>query len=96
MRRAEIMTQHFLMSSGWDFKIRGYAGPRHPSLRLGTLLLETTHNGEASAYIEIEAWKTRMRGGYVTHVELVDLRPGGKLTNLMIYPETEIPWSWQN
>lgn len=78
----------------WDFRIRGFAGARHPKkIRPGSLLLETTHKGEASAYVEIETWRERMRRGEVRHVELIDMRPGGILTNLLVYAETRIPWS---
>lgn len=78
----------------WDFKVRGFAGGRHPSgVKPGTLLLETTHKGERSAYIEVETWKERMRRGEVSKVELIDMRPLGKLTDLYVYDYTEIPWS---
>ena len=84
--------------SGWDFRVRGFAGGRHPNgVPAGTLLVETTHKGESSAFIEIEAWKARMRRGEVSRVELIDLRPsdgrGRSLTNMSVYEHTDIPWS---
>jgi hypothetical protein len=79
-----------------DFKIRGFAGARHPRhLPYGMLLGETVHQGESSAAIEIEAWQSRIRRGEVSLVELIDLRSMGKLTNLRVYADTEIPWSWK-
>lgn len=84
------------MGIGWDFRIRGFAGCKHPNhAPPGTLLLETTHKGESSAAMEIDAWKSRMRRGEVSKAELIDLRIGGKLTNLNIFEETEITWSWK-
>lgn len=80
----------------WDFRIRGYAGGRHPrEIRPGTLLLETTHKGEASASIEIECWQERMKRGEVSKVELIDMRPRGKLTDLNVHAHTVVPWSWR-
>lgn len=83
--------------SGWDFRVRGYASPnyaRQIGCAPGALLVETTHNGESSAYVEIEAWLSRRRRGDVSKIELIDLRPGGNLTNLDIDLSTHIPWSW--
>lgn len=65
-------------------------------MRPGTLLLETTHTGEHSAAMEIEAWQERMKRGEVSRVEMIDLRPGGKLTDLNVHTHTAIPWSWRN
>lgn len=80
----------------WDFRVRGYAGGRHPKgIPVGSLLLETVHKGEASAAIEIECWQERMCRGEVSHAELIDLRYGGRLTNLQIYAETKIMWSYK-
>jgi hypothetical protein len=84
-----------MAASSVQFRVRGFAGGRHPNhIRVGTLLLETTHSSESSASAEIEAWKTRMNRGEVSHAELIDSRIGGWLTNLNIQPYTEIPWSW--
>lgn len=83
---------------GWDFRICGYATPNYSrdiGVPVGAKLCETTHKGESSAYVEIEAWKERMRRGEVGHVELIDLRLGGNLTNLHVRPETDIKWSWR-
>jgi hypothetical protein len=80
--------------SSWDFKIRGFAGDRHPRKPPGAFLVATAHKGEASASIEIEAWQARMRRGEVSRAELIDMRPDGSLTNYNIGPETKIPWSW--
>jgi hypothetical protein len=77
-----------------DFTIRGYAGAKHPSAPSRSHILTTTHGSESSAYVEIEAYKSRMRRGEVSHVELIDNRPDGHLTNLKVYDHTEIPWSW--
>ena len=83
------------LRTGWDFRVRGFAGGRHPcGARLGTLLGETTHKGESSAAVEIDAWKSRMARGEVSKVELIDLRVGGTLTNLNVFEHREIPWSW--
>ena len=68
------------------FIIRGYAA--------GMLVLETTHTSEASAAIEVECWRDRMRRGEVMRCELIDCRPGGTLTNLYIYEHTVVPWPW--
>jgi hypothetical protein len=79
----------------WDFRIRGYAGSRHPRrITPGTILGETVHRGETSAAVEIDAWQSRMGRGEVSHVELIDIRQGGRLTNLHVYEYTKIPWSW--
>jgi len=78
------------------FRVRGFASGRHPDqIPFGTLLLETSHTTETSAYVEIEAWKERMKRGEVSRVELVDQRVGGTLTNLDVQPHTDIPWSWR-
>jgi len=76
------------------FRVRGFSSGRHP-MPFGTLLLETSHTTETSAYIEIEAWKERMKRGEVSKVELIDHRVGGKLTNLDVQLHTDIPWSWR-
>lgn len=82
--------------SNWEFRIRGYAGERHARrIPHGELLLETVHANESSAYVEIEAWKARMARYEVGRAELIDLRPMGKLTNMNVRPETDIPWSWR-
>lgn len=81
----------------WDFRVRGFAGGHHHGgVPFGILLVETTHVGESSASLEIEAWKSRMRDkpGDVSRAELIDLRLGGTLTNMNVRPETKIPWSW--
>ncbi len=84
------------MGNDWDFKVRGFAGPRNPRhAPVGSLLVETVHKGESSAAIEIEVWQTRMRDGSASRVELIDMRPCGKLTNLQVYADTEIAWSWK-
>jgi hypothetical protein len=79
-----------------DFKIRGFAGPRHPyNVPPGAFLMETNHFSEASAAIEITAWQSRIERGEVAYVELDDLRPMGVLTNHRVYADTEIAWSWK-
>ena len=83
------------LRTGWDFRVRIFAGGRHPKgIPPGTLLLETTHKGESSAAVEIDAAKSRMARYEVSKVELIDLRIGGTLTNLNVFEYTEIPWSW--
>lgn len=72
----------------WEFRVRGFSAR-------GIRLAETSHTTEASAAIEIEAWQSRMGRGEVGYAELIDLRPGGRLTNLRVYQTTEIPWSWK-
>ena len=82
--------------SDWDFRVRGFAGHRHPNgIPAGTLLVETVHRSESSAYAEIEAWKARMQRGEASRAELIDLRSKGNLTDLNIHPWTEIQWSWK-
>jgi hypothetical protein len=78
-----------------DFRVRGYAGARHPRVPVGTLLVETVHHGEASAYVTVTAWQQRMRCGEVGKIELIDCRTDGKLTDLDIGPSTQVPWSWE-
>lgn len=77
-----------------DFIIRGYAGHKHPGARRGAMVLETTHKSEASASIEIEAYRERMKRGEIDHVELLDCRPGGALSNCDVRAHTPIAWSW--
>ena len=62
----------------------------------GNLLLETTHTTETSASIEIDVWQTRMArsGDRAARAELIDCRPGGRLTNIAVYSYTKIAWSW--
>ena len=77
------------------FRIRGYAGHKHPSgAGTGALVLETMHTTESSASIEIDAYFARMKRGEIGHVELIDCRPGGALTCMDVRPETPIAWSW--
>ena len=84
------------MRLSWDFRITGYAGHKHPNKApFGTQLMITTHKGESSAAMEIEVWQNRMRRGEVSYVELIDLRPGGCLTNCRVTEDTKIPWSWE-
>ena len=68
------------------FRVAGFRGQEK--------LVETIHSSEVSAFVEIEAWKARMRRGEVSRIELIDLRPNGELTNLTVCPETGIMWSW--
>lgn len=75
------------------FIVNVYAGGRHPALT-GSLLTSTTHSSESSAYVEVEAWKSRMLDGSVRHADLIDCRPGGGLTTIGIRPHTVISWSW--
>jgi hypothetical protein len=77
-----------------EFTIRGYAGTKHKTLPARALTLITTHETESSAYVEIEAYRSRIERGEIGYVELIDNRPDGNLTNLKIYDHTEIPWSW--
>lgn len=76
------------------FKVRAFAGGRHRSAPAFTLLSETTHTTEVSAYVEIEALRERMLRGEVARAELIDQRVGGELTCLNVYNYTPIPWSW--
>jgi hypothetical protein len=57
-------------------------------------LVSTLHRSERDAAIEIRAWQARMRIGDVSHAHLIDLRPGGKLTNRNILADIKIAWSW--
>lgn len=77
-----------------EFIVRGYAGFRHRVAKPYTLLMATTHSSEASAAVEIDAWKARMRRGEVSHCELIDQRPDGGLTNIRVDEDTVIKWSW--
>ena len=83
------------LATPWDFKVRGFAGSTHPHAKPGTLLLETAHKGESSASVEIDTWQGRMKRGDASRAELIDLRPNGTLTNLNVYADTKIPWSWK-
>jgi hypothetical protein len=58
--------------------VRGYAGRRHPSVRVGELLVETWHVGDGSMQTEVVVWRMRMKKGECSRVEVIDLRPGGR------------------
>jgi hypothetical protein len=72
------------------FTVRGYASNKHPgwpTVKLGDLLLETTHGSKASKDIEVAAWKARMQRGEVAYVEVIShVEPYGTET---IFPEGE-------
>jgi len=75
------------------FRVRGFAGSKHHNYApFGTLLGETTHTSVSSAQVEVQVWQIRMRRQEVSHCELIDMRPGGAMTNLKIYAETELVW----
>jgi hypothetical protein len=76
------------------FIVRGFSSSQHPA-GFGKLLLETAHTTEASASIEIDAWKARIQRNEASRVELIDCRVGGTLTDLNIQPYTYIPWPWR-
>jgi len=77
----------------WDFRVRGFAGVNHHAgVPLGQLLVETTHKGIASAQIEVQTWQRRIERGDASRCELIDLRPGGKLTHLNIKATSVINW----
>jgi hypothetical protein len=77
-----------------QFRVRGFASLNHPRVPPGERLVSTLHRSERDAAIEIRAWQARMRIGDVSHAHLIDLRPGGKLTNRNILADTKIAWSW--
>ena len=60
------------MSRDWDFSVKGYAGRRNPPV--GALLVHTTHMGEASRDMTVEAWRTRAARGECSRVENIDHR----------------------
>jgi hypothetical protein len=83
------------------FRVKGFAGGKHPrGVRLGTLLIETVHGSEASAYAELCAHAARIKRGEESYAVLIDMRdhddrPGGKdLTNLHVTSEHDVEWSW--
>lgn len=51
----------------WDFFVSGY--------RKGQVLLQTSHKGESSMQMEVEAWKHRMRRGECDKIVISDQRP---------------------
>lgn len=51
----------------WDFVVSGFSK--------GQLLVQTTHKGEASMQVEVEAWKARMRRGECDKIVISDQRP---------------------
>lgn len=62
----------------WDFIVRGYAGNKHPSAKLGECLGETSHKGVSSAQIEVQVWLVRCKRGDALYCQLIDCRPGHK------------------
>jgi hypothetical protein len=75
----------------WDFRVRGFAGSKHPGKApFGVMLVETSHRGISSAQTETLAWAARIDRGEVSRVEIIDMRPGGKMTNLKLYTSAEI------
>lgn len=76
----------------WDFKVRGYAGMKHPHARPREWLGETSHRGLSSLQMEIMVWQTRCARGDASHCEIIDLRPGGTLTMQNIDDTTKIDW----
>lgn len=76
----------------WDFRIRGYAGSKHPRARLGEFLGETTHKGISSAQMEIQVWQDRCTRGDASCCVLIDMRPGGQMTNLRVDATTKLDW----
>jgi hypothetical protein len=77
-----------------DFRVRGFAGSRHPrGAPRGSLLLETVHRGVGSAQTEILVWMDRLkRTGEIDHVELIDCRPGGMATCMDVRNYESINW----
>jgi hypothetical protein len=58
----------------WDYAIRSYAGHRHQKLKAGTLVMETTHHGEASRDTEIAVYRDRIARGEIMLIEISNLR----------------------
>lgn len=82
-----------------QFRCRAFVGHLHPSylhgaVVIGCLAIETVHSCELSAAVEIEAMQELMRRGHYGRAELIDCRPGGKLTCLRVYADTKVAWSW--
>jgi hypothetical protein len=77
----------------WDFRVVLFAGARHPGAREGERVYEVSLKGETTAALEIHVSQGRMRKGEILRAELIDLRVGGKLTNLDVRADTQIPWA---
>jgi hypothetical protein len=76
----------------WDFRVKGFAGPKHPRCTIGTELGETTHRGVSSLQMEIEVWQSRCKDGSALYCQIIDLRPGGNLTSLRVDHHTKFDW----
>lgn len=75
-----------------DFRVVGFAGPKHPRLRCDDLWLTTEHSGVASAQTEVEAWQQLMARGTASYCSITDLRPGGAMTNPRVEQHTKLDW----
>ena len=62
-----------IIHTRWMYKVRGYAGSKHPRARLGDLLLETVHGCKSSMEIEVLCWKDRIKRGDASRCEVIDL-----------------------
>lgn len=58
-----------------DFRIRSYAGPKHPIANCGDFLLETINRGSASASTELHTYLRRMERGEIERVEIIAMEP---------------------
>lgn len=76
----------------WDFRVRGYAGPKHPKASALELLGETSHKGVSSAQVEVQMWQYRCKRGDASHCELIDCRPGRNMKMLTINASTDVDW----
>lgn len=59
----------------WDFKVSGY--------KRGQLLCETVHRGVSSMEMEVDIWRERMKRNECDKIVVVDMRPLGKLTQVI-------------
>lgn len=57
------------------------------------MISETLHTTERGAADKVAYW-LEQRPETASHCQLIDLRPLGELTNLGVYPWSEVEWSW--
>lgn len=64
----------------WDFTVSLFAGMRHPGARYNEMVYRVSLKGTATASIELQTTRVRMIKGEISRVELIDHRPGSKLS----------------
>jgi hypothetical protein len=60
---------------GTMYRVKGYAGHKHPTAGYGVLLLETHHSSESSKDVEVIVWRERIRRGEASKVEIIRTLP---------------------